>query len=181
MDLELVDETENQDPLAEIKEKAAEAGESGASLMSPGSKIKKPRGPYKKKDKKQASEKAEGPKPSPEKENPPQQVPTEQIAKNVLASISNVCVSYTNHPKGGMSEAEIDQGSKALALVMDKYLPYAFANFGAEIMLGMVLVPYATRVVALKRLQRIEEEKRRSVAVSPFNVPPEIKPEAPLN
>ena len=74
----------------------------------------------------------------------------------VTVFISNVGVDYVGDKRATMTPDEIDAIAEGMGLVLDKYMPLIFAQYGAEACLCIALGSYAMRITAMKKVLEIE-------------------------
>lgn len=148
--------------LTELSKNAADQAGEG-QFMNPGQKVKKPRGRPKGSGSAKQENKKIGEAQDAQKSEEPQ-IPTSEVIKPLINLISVGGAAYAGDDRARMKPEELEAGAMALGLVMDKYLPDMLNKYGPEIMCCMVFGQYGLRVMAIKKINDIENAKKQAKA-----------------
>ena len=84
-----------------------------------------------------------------EPQKPKFDIPSQVICYPIVKVISVAGVAVAKDQRAAITSSEADDLSRALGMVMDKWMPDAMAKWGPEVMLGLSLGQYGLRVYAL--------------------------------
>lgn len=108
-------------------------------------------------------------------------IPSKDIARPLVSLISTGAVAWVNHPAAAMKTDELEAGSQALGLLIDKYMPGVISRYGIEAMCLMVFGQYGLRVFALKKYIEIETKKAEKELRENGPKPQNVETETPRN
>lgn len=163
---------ENQElPKSRISQLAENAKVNATSpgFMEPGSKVKGKRGRPAKTEEQKAESKAK---------EKPKEIPTKELVKPLVTMLSTLAVAYVEDERAAMKPAEIEAGSEAIGMILDKYMPDICNDYGPFIMAGMVFGPWGMKVYAFKKLKAFESSETEMKDVK-NNTPFEKQTETP--
>lgn len=92
-------------------------------------------------------------------------IPSSMIAKPFCQGISGLAVAWADDPRASATPDEIEAMAQAMGMLLDKYMPTLASQYGAEMAFVLIFGQYGLRVMALKKLTKIEKEeneKKRS-------------------